>query len=82
MKRVTNVEGRPRGIINLGGETLNGITKPISVTATKLTRIAKLSKGDSEMEFKWLMPHFNKESLIRCFHELDGKKGGGNRWSY
>ncbi len=29
------------------------------------------------MEFKWLMPHFNKESLTSCFHELDGKKAVG-----
>jgi len=29
------------------------------------------------MEFKWLMPHINKESLISCYHELDGKKAVG-----
>ena len=77
MKRVTTVEGRPRGIINLGRETLSGVTKPLSTTATKLNRIAKLSSEDSEKEFKWLMPHFNKESLIGCFHELNGKKAVG-----
>ncbi len=43
-------------------------------TDTKLNRIAKLSSEDAEMEFKWLMPHFNKENFIGCFHELDGKK--------
>lgn len=69
-----NVEGRLRGIINLGEETLSGETKPLTTTATKLNRIAKLSSEDSAMEFRCLMPHINKESLISCFHELDGKK--------
>ena len=77
MKRVTHVEGRPRGIINLGEETLHGITKPVTVTDTKLIKIAKLSNEDSTMEFKWLMPHFNRVSLISCFRELDGKKAVG-----
>lgn len=66
MKHVTNVEGRPCGIINLGRETVEGETKPITKTDTKLNRIAELSRGDSMMEFKWLMPHINKESLISC----------------
>ena len=71
------MEGRPCGTINLGKETLSGITKPSTTTATKLNRIAKLSNDDSDMEFKWLMPHFNKESLIGCFHALNGKKAVG-----
>lgn len=77
MKRVTNVEGRPHGIINLGGEMLGGETKPITTTATKLNRIAELSRGDPMMEFKWLMPHINQESLTSCFDELNGKKAVG-----
>jgi RNA-directed DNA polymerase len=77
MKRVTNVEGRLRGIINLRGETLNGATKPIITTITKLNRIAKLSSGNPLAEFKCLMPHVNKESLTSCFHALDGKKAVG-----
>lgn len=77
MKRVTIVEGRPCGISNLRGETLSGITKPRTTTATKLNRIAKLSSTDAEKEFKWLMPHFNKASLTGCFHELDRKKAVG-----
>jgi RNA-directed DNA polymerase len=77
MKRVTIVEGRPCGIINLGRETLSGITKPLTTTATKLNRIAKLSSEDLGMKFSWLMPHFNEESLTGCFHELDGKKAVG-----
>jgi RNA-directed DNA polymerase len=77
MKRVTTVEGRPCGTINLGRDTLRGITKPTTTTSTKLNRIAKLSSMDAEMEVKWLMPHFNKVSLIGCFHELNGKKAVG-----
>jgi group II intron reverse transcriptase/maturase len=77
MKRVTTVEGRPRGMVNLGRETLSGETKLITTTDTKLNRIAKLSGEDATMEFKWLMPHFNKASLISCYHELDGKKAVG-----
>ncbi len=72
-----NVEGRLRGIINLGEETLSGKTKPLTTTTTKLNRIAKLSSEDSAMEFGCLMPHINKESLISCFYELDGKKAVG-----
>ena len=56
---------------------MKGVTKPLSATATKLNRIAKLSSEDPLMEFKWLMPHINKESLASCFHELDGKKAVG-----
>jgi RNA-directed DNA polymerase len=77
MKRVTNVEGRPRGIINLGGEMLGGVTKPKTKTDTKLNRIAELSRGDPMMEVKWLMPHINRESLTSCYHELNGKKAVG-----
>ena len=77
MKRVMIVEGRPCGTINLGRDTLRGITKPTTTTSTKLNRIAKLSSMDAEMEVKWLMPHFNKASLAGCFHELDGKKAVG-----
>ena len=77
MKRVMIVEGRPCGTINLGRDTLRGTTKPTTTTSTKLNRIAKLSSMDAEMEVKWLMPHFNKASLIGCFHELNGKKAVG-----
>jgi RNA-directed DNA polymerase len=56
---------------------LSGVTKPLTATATKLNRIAKLSRENPTMEFKWLMPHINKESLTSCFCELDGKKAVG-----
>ena len=46
-------------------------------TATKLNKITKLSRDDSKMVLKCLMPHFNKESLTSCFHKLNGKKAAG-----
>jgi group II intron reverse transcriptase/maturase len=54
-----------------------GVTKPNEIMVTKLQRIAMLSKQNSKMEFKWLMPHFTEENLICCFNELDGKKAVG-----
>lgn len=47
-------------------------------TATKLDRIAWLSAADTEKEFHQLMHHFNLESLLQCFHELNGKKAVGD----
>ena len=44
---------------------------------TKLKRIAMLSRGNRKQVFNCLMPHFTKESLIKCFHKLDGKKAVG-----
>ena len=46
-------------------------------TDTKLKGIAALSKRDPKQVFNCLMPHFNKESLTKCFHELSGKKAVG-----
>jgi len=46
-------------------------------TATKLARIAKLSASDSLKRFDSLMHLFNEESLVACFHALDGKKAVG-----
>ena len=46
-------------------------------TDTKLKRIAVLSRGNLRQGFNCLMPHFNKESLTKCFHELNGKKAVG-----
>jgi len=54
-----------------------GVTKPIKTTETKLKRIAKLSVEDSQMEFKWLMPHFNDESLKECYRQIDGRRAVG-----
>lgn len=46
-------------------------------TTTKLERIAWLSAKDPNKVFHQLMHHFNLESLLQCFHELDGKKAVG-----
>ncbi len=54
-----------------------GTIESLSNTKTKLNRITLLSKGDSRRSFLSLMHHFNEESLIECFHELDGKKALG-----
>ena len=54
-----------------------GATESLSETKTKLNRIALLSKQDPRRSFESLMHHFNEESLIECFHELDGKKALG-----
>ena len=52
-------------------------TESQSLAKTKLNRIALLSQGDPKRSFDSLMHHFNFESLIECFHELDGKKALG-----
>jgi len=44
---------------------------------TKLKRIEALSRSNPRMEFDWLIQHFTKENLTRCFLELDGKKAKG-----
>jgi RNA-directed DNA polymerase len=54
-----------------------GTTESLSITKTKLNRIALLSKEDSKRSFISLMHHFNEESLKECFHELEGKKALG-----
>lgn len=54
-----------------------GTTEPDLIMATKLERIATLSREDARQEFKWLMPHFCIENLTSCFNELDGKKAVG-----
>lgn len=47
------------------------------ITATKLMRIAALSKANPAMVFSNLIHHCNAESLTACFKELDGKKAVG-----
>ena len=54
-----------------------GVTEPDILMATKLGRIATLSREDARREFKWLMPHFSVENLTSCFNELDGRKAVG-----
>ena len=71
------MEGRAQGKINLEGETLAGKTKPDYSTATKLTRVAHLSRENPRMVFQCLMPHINKNSLKEFFYQLDGNKAVG-----
>ena len=54
-----------------------GTTEIPSITATKLNRIAWLSKQDPDKEFECLIHHFNKESLLECFLQLDESKAVG-----
>lgn len=54
-----------------------GATESLSITKTKLNRIALLSRQDSSRSFESLMHHFSEESLKECFHALDGKKAVG-----
>lgn len=54
-----------------------GATETLTITKTKMNRIALLSKQDPRRSFESLMHHFNEGSLKECFHELDGKKAVG-----
>jgi RNA-directed DNA polymerase len=54
-----------------------GATESLSITKTKLNRIALLSRQDPRRSFESLMHHFNEDSLKECFHALDGKKAVG-----
>jgi group II intron reverse transcriptase/maturase len=46
-------------------------------TETKLKRIAELSKQDPNRRFECLMHHFNYESLVERFQQLDKNKAVG-----
>lgn len=54
-----------------------GATETRYDTATKLERIAWLSRQDPQKEFAYLMHHYNEASLTQCFLELDGRKALG-----
>ena len=49
----------------------------MSFMETGLMRIERLSTENPGMEFKWLIQHFTKDNLIKCFHELGRKKAVG-----
>ena len=53
------------------------MTKTIYDTNTKLNRIAWLSSENPKKELTSLMHLYNRESLINCFLELNGKKAIG-----
>jgi RNA-directed DNA polymerase len=46
-------------------------------THTKLKRIAEFSAKNPGCEQRWLIGHYNQDSLRNCFEELDGKKALG-----
>ena len=52
-------------------------TKSDNITETKLKRVTQLSGENPNMVFIGLMPHVNRESLIRCYHELEEDKAVG-----
>ncbi len=54
-----------------------GSTETYLDTDTKLKRIAWLSASDPHKRFDSLMHPFNEESLVACFHALDGSKAVG-----
>lgn len=63
--------------IDLSKGDVMGTTESLSLTKTKMNRIALLSKQDPKRSFTSLMHHFNEDSLKECFHELHGKKALG-----
>lgn len=71
------VEGRTLGKIVLFKEMLMNTTDNQITTDTKLKRIAWLSSQNKHRQFNQLMHHFNEESLLVCYHELDAKKAVG-----
>lgn len=77
MKRLTTVEERILGMNALNEETSGRPTEPHFPTATRLARIAWLSARDRDRRFECLMHHINRETLVACFDELDGKKAVG-----
>jgi len=46
-------------------------------TDAKLKRMSWLSNENPEQLFSHIMHHFNAESLVQCFNELDGRKAVG-----
>ena len=71
------MEGRILGKFTLKEETSMETIEFQTPTVTKLERIAWLSAADPNKVFHQLMHHFNKEELLQCFYELDGKKAVG-----
>jgi len=72
-----SVEGSTLGKFVLSKGDVMKYTDDYKITATKLNRIALLSKANPKMVFSNLLHHFNEESLSACFQELDGRKAVG-----
>lgn len=66
------------GKYNLSRSNVVECTETPLTTETKLKRITTLSAGNPGMRFTQLMHHFNEESLLACYQELDGKKAKGS----
>jgi len=66
------------GEYDLSRSNVMEFSEILMMTETKLKRIATLSAANPIMRFTQLMHHFNKESLLACYHELDGQKAKGN----
>ena len=49
---------------------------------TKLERISQLSSENPNMVFTSVGHLINKELLMECHKDMDGKERHGNRWSY
>lgn len=49
----------------------------MEILEIKLTRIIQHSSSDKNAEFKWLIQHYNPETLASCFRSLYGKKASG-----
>ena len=52
-------------------------TKLNNQMATKLNKIANLSRQDKQLKFDKLISHFGESNLTCCFNELDGRKAVG-----
>src|SRR3990167_10019363 len=70
--------GRTMGEYDLSRSNVVECTETPIMTETKLKRIATLSAGNPEMRFTQMMHHFNEESLLACYQELEGKKAKGS----
>ena len=70
--------GRTMGRYNPSRSNVMECTETPMMTETKLKRIATLSAGNPEMMFTQVMHHFNEESLLMCYQELEGKKAKGS----
>lgn len=69
--------GKGLRLNSLQRDTSMDVMKSRKLMGTKLKKIALLSHQNQQQEFGILMPHFTKENLMSCYHELDGRKAVG-----
>ena len=65
------------GNFNLNQGDVMRTTETQESTATKLERIAWLSKRDKEKKYDCLMHYFNEASLKECYHQLASRRAVG-----